>query len=71
MEKGYKPILETHSQADIAMIKSVLDSEKIDYWIKDEMFNVVRPLVQPVVLMVKEEQIEKAKEVLKQFNIQT
>ncbi len=65
----YSLLLTTMNQSDIAVIKSVLDDAKIDYYVYDEEFLAVRPLVQPVRFLVAENQMEEAKELLKDFDL--
>lgn len=66
---GYEEILATFNPADIAMIKSLLDSEAIDYYFKGEFFNFVEPLIQPARLMVRQDQMDVAKEILSDLRI--
>lgn len=61
----YEEILYTFNPGDIAFIKSIFDSEKITYYFQGEHFNYVRPLAVPARLMVKKDQVETAKELLK------
>lgn len=63
----FKELQFTFNQGDIAFIKSIFDSNNIRYYIKDEEFMLVRPLVQPAGVMVDEKQFEEAKELLKGF----
>lgn len=66
---GYEEILATYNPADIAMIKSLLDSEDIDYYFKGEFFNFVEPLIQTARLMVRQGQAETAREILSDLRI--
>lgn len=66
----YEELLSTYNQGDIAIIKSVLDSENIIYFIKGENFNLVRPLVQPAILMVSKDQVARAKSLLKNYKLE-
>lgn len=61
----YEEVLSTFNPGDIAFIKSVLDSEEITYYFHGEHFNYVRPLVEPARLMVKSDQVETVRELLK------
>lgn len=63
----YKVVLTTFKPGDIAMIKSLLDSEGITYFFQGENFTYLDPLVVPARLMVKKDEVEKAKEILKDF----
>jgi hypothetical protein len=63
----YEGILATHSPADVAFLKSLLDSENITYFFQGEH---VAPYVYyglPMRLLVKKDQVEKAIELLKDF----
>ena len=63
----YKAVLSTFRPGDIAIIKSILDGEGITYFFQGENFTYLDPLVVPARLMVKKDQVEKAKEILKDF----
>ena len=65
----YVPILETHNAGDRVFLKSILDAEGITYFIQGEtvapyVFNAL-----PMTLMVKREQAEKAREILKDIKL--
>ena len=62
-------IMGTYNPADVALIKSILDAENITYYFNAEHFMYVRPLVEPVRLMVKTDEAEKAKEILRDLNL--
>ena len=61
-------ILRTFSQVDIAMLKSLLDGN-VEYYFKDENFNSIRPLLEPAILMVREDYVDEVKELLKDFDL--
>jgi hypothetical protein len=65
----YVEILSTSNLMDIALIKSLLDSEDITYFFQGEHFIHVRPLVVPARLMVRSDQVEEAKEILKDLDL--
>jgi hypothetical protein len=65
----YVEVLGTYNPADIALIRSILDAENITYYFNAEHFIYVRPLAEPVRLMVKKDGAEKAKEVLKGLDL--
>ena len=65
----YKEVLATYNPADIAFLKSILDSEGISYFFKGEHFMYVRPLADPVRLMVRTDQFEKAVDLLKDVEL--
>lgn len=64
----YVSILKTFSQVDVAMIKSLLEGN-VDYYFKDENFMSIRPLLEPTILMVREDQVEEVKELLNDFEL--
>ena len=63
----FKELLYTYSPADIAFIKSLFDAHNIRHNLQGEKFLQVRPLAQPVGIMIDETQFEEAKELLKLF----
>ncbi len=65
----YVDILSTYNQGDIAIIKSILGEEDIDYYFKGENFALIDPLIQPAVLTVREDQAETVKELLKDLKL--
>ncbi len=65
----YEELLTTSNAADIALIKSILDSAAITYYFKGEYFHLARPWADPARLMVKKEEVEEAKELLKDLKI--
>jgi len=65
----YKEVLATFNPGDIAVIKSILDGEGITYFFQGENFTSWRPLIVPARLMVKENEVEKAKKILKDFKL--
>ena len=60
----YKEVLATYNPADIAFLKSFLESEGIKYFFKGEHFMHVRPLADPARLMVRSDQVDEAVELL-------
>ncbi len=65
----YVEIMGTFNPADVALIKSLLDADNITYYFNAEHFMNVEPLAQPVRLMVKTDEAEKAKEILQDLNL--
>jgi hypothetical protein len=66
---NYVEVLSTFNAGDIALIKSILDDGEIDYLIEGEYFNALQPLLQPVKILVPEEKLDTAKEILKDFDL--
>ena len=60
----YKLLVETSNPADVALIKSLLDSEGILYFVHGEAFSAVRPLVEPVRILVAEDRLEEAQDLI-------
>ena len=61
----YVPILETHNAGDRVFIKSILDAEGIIYFIQGEFVAPYLLDAIPMTLMVKKDQAEKAREILR------
>lgn len=72
MEKNdfeYVPVLATHNAGDRVLIRSILDAEGIVYFIQGEhvapyLFNAL-----PMRVMVRKDQADKAREILKDFEL--
>jgi hypothetical protein len=62
-------ILFTPSPGDMAVIKSLLDSEGIVYYFRGEFFSSEYPFAQPARLMVRTDQADEVKEILKSLSI--
>ncbi|MFH0778178.1 MAG: DUF2007 domain-containing protein [Candidatus Eisenbacteria bacterium] len=62
-------VLATYNAADIAIMKSVLDSASIQYYMLGENFMYVRPLADPVRLMVLKEQVEDVRTLLEDLKL--
>ncbi len=60
-------ILRTYNAVDIAIIKSLLDGENIEYRFLGENFNMLEPMVQPARLNVWYDQVDEALELLSDF----
>ena len=67
-EHSFVKVLETDSLTDIALIKSVLDAEKIEYFIQGENMKFIRP-VDPASLLVAENEVQKAIDLIKPLNL--
>jgi hypothetical protein len=65
----YEEIMRTFNPADLAVVKSLLDAEGVTYFFKGENFLMMRPLVEPAVLMVKKDETETARDLLKRLNL--
>ena len=68
-KENYVELLSSLNQGDIAIIKSILDDSEIDYYVFGENFLGVDPLIQPARFFVNQNQIDEAKEVLKDFQL--
>ena len=66
---NYVEVGGTYNPADIALIKSILDTENITYYFNAEHFMYAYPLAEPARLMVKADEAEKAKEVLQDLDL--
>ena len=67
-EPTFVKILETNSLTDIALIKSILDAEKIEYFIQGENMRFIQPF-DPACLLVAESNVQKAIDLLKPLNL--
>jgi Putative prokaryotic signal transducing protein len=65
----FEEIFFTPNAGETAVIKSLLRSEGIEYYFRGEFFSSIHPLAQPARLMVRIEQSEDVKEILKGLNI--
>ena len=65
-ENNLIEILSTNDKGEIAIIKSLLESERIPYLIQGEQFNAMRAPI-PVRILIPESMIDKAKDVLTNF----
>jgi len=65
----FAEVLATYNPADIAFIKSILEAEQIEHFFKGEHFLYMRPLADPARLMVRADQVELAKDVLKDLDV--
>ncbi|MGE5284707.1 MAG: DUF2007 domain-containing protein [Actinomycetota bacterium] len=65
----YEEILRTYNPFDIALVKSLLDPERIDYFFRDEFFSYAQPWTQPSRLMVRTEQAFEAREILRDLTL--
>jgi hypothetical protein len=65
----YEMILATYNQTDIALIKDVLESAGITYYFTGELFTYVEPLASTAKLMVRRDQAEQARELLKDLDL--
>ena len=66
---NYTEILSTLNQGDIALIKSILDDCKIDYYILGENFLSMYPFVNAAKVLVNDIQVGEVKELLKDFEL--
>ena len=68
-KENYVELLSSLNLGDIALIKSILDDSEVDYYVFGENFLGADPLIQPARFFVNENQLEEAKEVLKDFKL--
>ena len=65
----YEEVLATYNPADVAFLKSLLDAEGVIYYFLGEHFSYMRPLADPTRLMVKKDQAESERELLKDADL--
>ncbi|MFC2078893.1 putative signal transducing protein [Candidatus Bipolaricaulota bacterium] len=66
---GLKELVVTSNLGDIALIKSLLDSEGITYLAQGEQFHLARPLVEPVRFLVAEGDLDRAKPLIESIQL--
>jgi len=64
-----KELVATSNPVDIALIKSLLDSEDIPCLAQGEHFHLVRPLIEPVLFLVAEGDLDRAKLLLENIRL--
>lgn len=62
-EPEFIEILSTFDPALVVIVKSILDAEKVDYYLKGEHLRFIEP-IEPVRLMVKRRDATRVKELL-------
>ena len=65
----FQEVLATYNPADIALLKSILDSEEITYFFKGENFQHIRPWADPARLMIRKDQVEIVADLIKDFDL--
>lgn len=65
----YEEVLQTYNPADIAFVKSLLDGEGVSYFFQGEFFNQMGPPVIPARLLVRKDQVERAREILQETQL--
>jgi len=65
----YAEVLTTFNSAEIALMKSLLDSEDIPYFFHGETFVQMTGLAVPAKLMVRKDYVETARELLKDLKL--
>ncbi len=62
---AFVEVLTTYNTADIAFLKSLLDSEEIAYYFHGENFARIDPMIQPARLMVRRREAARAGDLLR------
>lgn len=65
----FEEVLATYNPADIAFIKSMLEAGDITYFFKGEHFLYIRPLADPARLMIRKDQVEFVRDLLKDMDL--
>lgn len=63
-DKEFVEVLSVFDPMKILIIKSLLEDEGIEYYLKGEHSYLMEPMLEPVRLMVRKEQLEVVKEIL-------
>jgi hypothetical protein len=67
---NFEEVLATYNTGDVAIIRSILDAEGLTYYLKGEVFALqIRPAVEPARLMVRSDQAERARELLRRLDL--
>ena len=65
----YKRFMEVGNAGEIAIIKSILDDAEIDYYFQGETAHAVyMPMLEPAILMIREDQFKTVAELLKELD---
>ena len=69
-QKGikYKELLSVHRPDKVAIVKSLLSGNNISFRVEGEHFTSIYPLGHPCRIMVDENQLDEAKQLLKDFD---
>ena len=65
----FDELLATFNYADVVIVRSILDDAGITYYFKGDHVMRTRPFADPARLMVRKDQIEEAKDLLKDLNL--
>jgi hypothetical protein len=68
-EVTFIPILSTYNLGDIAVLRSILDGQGIEYFIQGENTAYIRGYMDPSILKVREDQVQTVKELLQNFDL--
>jgi hypothetical protein len=68
-DQDYIEILSSLNQADVSILHSMLDGAGLDYYIAGENFLGADPLIAPARVFVASDQVDQAKELLKDFDV--
>lgn len=68
-EAQFVELLATFNYADVVIVRSILDDAGITYYFKGDHVMRTRPFADPARLMVRKDQIEEAKDLLKDLNL--
>jgi hypothetical protein len=67
--QNFIQLFSTLNQGDIALLKSILDDNEVEYYVTGENILALRPLLTPAVFYIKESEVEKVKDILKDFDV--
>lgn len=65
----FEVVCSTYNPGDVAVISAILDGDGIVYGFQGETFNRFRPLIDPVRLLVRSDQVERARELLAEMSL--
>jgi len=66
---AFAELLATSDQGDIAVVKSLLEAERIPCFVQGEHFSILRPFVGAARIMVPEERLAEAEDLIRDLNL--
>jgi hypothetical protein len=62
-------VLQTYNAGDIALIRSLLDNDDIEYIFQGDTVNSIYPLLLPATLIVRKDQVERVRELVQHMQV--
>jgi len=64
---NYRKVLSLSTAEEVALLKSILDDNDIEYYFQGENFNALRLMLEPAILMIRDDQAESVEILLKEL----